>query len=150
MLGRYKDQTRTVERGFRFLKDPLFFTGSTFLKRPERVMALGMVMALALLVYALGEWALRRGLAETGSSLPDGKGRPTQRPTLRWVFQLFLWVRLVELEGRPLVLNLAPPSRDRGAPAGGGAILPPGVRGVRNVGGPPALGKASPGGPPGA
>jgi transposase len=108
VLGRYKDQTRTVERGFRFLKDPLFFTGSTFLKRPERVMALGMVMALALLVYALGEWALRRGLAETGSSLPDQKGRPTQRPTLRWVFQLFLWVRLVELEGRPLVLNLAP------------------------------------------
>jgi transposase len=97
-----------VERGFRFLKDPLFFTGSTFLKRPERVMALGMVMALALLVYALGEWALRRGLAETGSSLSDQKGRPTQRPTLRWVFQLFLWVRLVELEGRPLVLNLAP------------------------------------------
>jgi len=108
MLGRYKDQGRTVERGFRFLKDPLFFTGSTFLKRPERVMALGMVMALALLVYALGEWALRRGLAETGSSLPDGKGRPTQRPTLRWVFGLLIWVRLVELEGRPLVLNLAP------------------------------------------
>jgi len=108
VLGRYKDQTRTVERGFRFLKDPLFFTGSTFLKRPERVMALGMVMALALLVYALGEWALRRGLAETGSSLPDQKGRPTQRPTLRWVFQLFIWMRLVELEGRPLVLNLAP------------------------------------------
>jgi transposase len=107
VLGRYKDQGRTVERGFRFLKDPLFFTGSAFLKRPERVMALGMVMALALLVYALGEWALRRGLAETGSSLPDQKGRPTQRPTLRWVFQLFLWVRLVELEGRPLVLNLA-------------------------------------------
>jgi hypothetical protein len=24
------------------------------------------------------------------------------------VFGLFLWVRLVELEGRPLVLNLAP------------------------------------------
>jgi transposase len=55
VLGRYKDQTRTVERGFRFLKDPLFFTGSTFLKRPERVMALGMVMALALLVYALAK-----------------------------------------------------------------------------------------------
>jgi hypothetical protein len=125
---------RRVERGFRFLKDPLFFTGSTFLKRAERVMALGMVMALALLVYALGEWALRRGLAETGSSLPDQKSRPTRRPTLRWVFGLFLWVRLVELEGRPLVLNLAPPSRDRGAPAGGTAILPPGVRGVRNVG----------------
>ncbi len=66
------------------------------------------MIALAFLVYALGEWALRRGLAETESSLLDGKGRPTQRPTLRWVFQLFIWVRLVELEGRPLVLNLAP------------------------------------------
>ena len=84
-----------------FSKAPLFFTGSTFLKRPERV------MALALLVYALGEWALRRGLAETGFSLPDQKGKPTQRPTLRWVFQLFIWVRLVVLESRPLVLNLA-------------------------------------------
>ena len=102
MLGRYKDQTRTVERGFRFLQDPLFFTGSTFLKRPERV------MALALLAYALGEWELRRKLLENQASLPDQKGRPTQRPTLRWVFQLFLWVRLVELEGRPRVLNLAP------------------------------------------
>jgi len=108
MLKRYKDQTRTVERGFRFLKDPLFFTGSTFLKRPERVMALGMVMALALLVYALGEWELRRKLLENQASLPDQKGKPTQRPTLRWVFQLFIWVRLVELEGRPMVLNLAP------------------------------------------
>ena len=91
-----------MERGFRFLKDPLFFASSTFLKRAERV------MALALLVYALGEWELRRKLLENQASLPDQKGRPTQRPTLRWVFQLFLWVRLVELEGRPLVLNLAP------------------------------------------
>ncbi len=66
------------------------------------------MIALAFLVYALEEWALQRCLAETGSSLPDGQGRPTQRPTLRWVFGLFIWVRLVELEGRPLVLNLAP------------------------------------------
>jgi len=60
------------------------------------------------LVYALGEWELRRKLLEGQASLPDQKGKPTQRPTLRWVFQLFLWVRLVVLEGRPLVLNLAP------------------------------------------
>ena len=31
--------------------------------------------------------------------------------------------------------QLGSPSRDRGAPTGGGAILPPGGRGVRNVGG---------------
>jgi len=56
VLGRYKDQTRTVERGFRLLKDPLFFSGGTLLKRPERV------MALALWVYAtLGLPALHLG-----------------------------------------------------------------------------------------
>jgi transposase len=108
VLRRYKGQARTVERGFRFLKDPLFFASSTFLKRAERVMSLGMVMAVALLVYTLGEWELRRKLLENQASLPDQKGKPTQRPTLRWVFQLFLWVRLVVLEGRPRVLNLTP------------------------------------------
>ncbi|AGK03808.1 transposase [Meiothermus ruber DSM 1279] len=49
----------------------------------------------------------RRRLEGTGSSLPDQKGRPTAKPTLRWVFQLFMWVRLVELGGKLLVLNLA-------------------------------------------
>jgi hypothetical protein len=75
--------------------------------RPGEKVSTGMALEAAIL-NVLGEWALRRGLAETGSSLPDGKGRPTQRPTLRWVFGLFIWVRLVDLEGRPIVLNLAP------------------------------------------
>ncbi len=87
---------RGWERGFRFLKGPLFFAESTSLKRSERVMVLGMVMAVALLVYALGAW------------VPDQEGRPVLRPTLRWVFQYFLWVRLVVLGGKPLVLSLSP------------------------------------------
>ena len=37
--------------GFRFLKDPLFFASSVFLKTPERIMALAFIMALSLLVY---------------------------------------------------------------------------------------------------
>jgi transposase len=72
-----------VERGFRFLKDPLFFTASVFLKTPERVAALAMVMGLCLLVYALGERELRRKLAHSEASIPDQLGRPTQTPTLR-------------------------------------------------------------------
>lgn len=129
VLRRYKDQARTVERGFRFLKDPLFFAESTFLKRPERVMALGMVMALALLVYALGEWALRRRLWETGSSLPDQKGRPTAKGVST------LYVGPTGGAGGQVVRpQPGSPSRDRGAPPGGRAILPAGVKGVRNVG----------------
>ncbi len=40
-----------TERGFRFLKDPLFLASSVFLKTPKRIAALGMIMALCLLVY---------------------------------------------------------------------------------------------------
>jgi transposase len=35
-----------VERGFRFLKDPLFFASSVFLKSPKRIAALGLIMAV--------------------------------------------------------------------------------------------------------
>ncbi len=55
MLENYTDQGVSVERGFRFLKDPLFFADSLFLKKPERIMALMMIMGLALLIYALAE-----------------------------------------------------------------------------------------------
>jgi transposase len=46
-LREYKAQ-QGVERGFRFLKDPLFFASSVFLKSPKRIAALGMIMALCL------------------------------------------------------------------------------------------------------
>ena len=44
----YKEQGG-VERGFRFLKDPLFLASSVFVKKPERVMALSFIMVLCLL-----------------------------------------------------------------------------------------------------
>lgn len=47
LLVEYKDQ-QVVERGFRFLRDPLFFTSSVFIKTPSRVAALAMIMALSL------------------------------------------------------------------------------------------------------
>ncbi len=88
-------QQGVVERGFRFLKDPMFFAQSVFLKSPKRVAALAMVMGLCLLVYGLGERMLRQSLAEREDHIRDQKGKPTQRPTLRWVFQLFQAVHLV-------------------------------------------------------
>jgi transposase len=48
ILSAYKGQGVSVERGFRFLKDPLFFASSLFLEKPERIMALLMVMGLGL------------------------------------------------------------------------------------------------------
>ena len=45
LVTTYKEQGG-VERGFRFLKDPLFLASSVFVKKPERVMALSFIMVL--------------------------------------------------------------------------------------------------------
>ena len=45
LLANYKEQG-AVERGFRFLKDPLFWVAKIFLKKPSRIQALAMIMVL--------------------------------------------------------------------------------------------------------
>lgn len=106
LLAEYKGR-HAVERGFRFLKDPLFFTASvSLLKSPKRVAAVAMVMGLCLLIYALGERSLREALAEAGAAIRHQKGKPTQKPTLRWVFQLFQAVHLLEVDGAKQISNL--------------------------------------------
>jgi transposase len=104
-LHEYKAQ-QGVERGFRFLKDPLFFASSIFLKSPKRVAALGMIMSLCLLVYNLGQRQLRQALAQKAQAIPDQLGKPTATPTLRWVFQCFMAVHLVVFQGVQQVVNL--------------------------------------------
>jgi transposase len=95
ILKTYKAQGVTVERGFRFLKDPLFFADSLFLKSPARIMAMIMVMGLCLLVYALAEWRVRQQLQEQDETIPDQKGQPTQTPAMRRVAQMFEGVDLL-------------------------------------------------------
>jgi transposase len=89
---------QTIERGFAFLKDPLFLASSVFVKRPERIMALAFVMTLCLLVYKLAEVRVRQRLAatgQTGQTVPDQARKPTARPTLRWLFQCFEGIDLL-------------------------------------------------------
>lgn len=105
LLAEYKGR-HAVERGFRFLKDPLFFASSLFVKTPRRVAAIAMVMGLCLLIYALGERALRRALAQERAGIRHQRGKPTQKPTLRWVFQLFQAVHLLNVDGTEQISNL--------------------------------------------
>ena len=95
LLNYYKEQGSAVERGFRFLKDPMFFADSLFLKSPARIMAMIMIMGLALLVYALAERQIRRQLVAHNDTIPDQKGKPTQTPTMRRVAQIFEGVDLL-------------------------------------------------------
>ena len=97
LVTTYKDQGG-VERGFRFLKDPLFLASSVFVKKPERIIALSLIMVLCLLVYRLAEYRLRARLAETEQTIPDQVQKPTARPTMRWVFQCFEGIELLHVQ----------------------------------------------------
>jgi len=111
LIATYKGQGG-AERGFRFLKDPLFLASSVFVKKPERIMALSFIMVLCLLVYRLAEVRLRARLAETQQTIPDQVHKPTARPTMRWVFQCFEGIELLHVQtamtSRILVLRLQP------------------------------------------
>jgi hypothetical protein len=96
-----------AERGFRFLKDPQFFGSSLSLTKPERIMALFMVMTVCLLVYAALEYRIRKALKDHDATFPDQTGKPLQNPTARWVFHYFVGIHVLCQAGqRPIVLNL--------------------------------------------
>ena len=107
ILRHYKDQ-QYPERGFRFCKDPMFFADSVFLKTPRRIEALSFIMGLCLLVYSSGQRHLRQALTQADATLPNQLGKPTARPTLRWIFQCFQAVHLLVIKGVSQVVNLNP------------------------------------------
>jgi transposase len=94
VLEKYSEQQK-VERGFRFLKEPLFFVSSLFIKKPERIEALVTIMSLSLLIYSVAERRLRKQLAKNNQTIPNQIKQPTSRPTLRWVFQCLFGINIV-------------------------------------------------------
>ncbi len=107
VIEAYKKDQQKVERGFRFLKDPLFMASTLFLKSPARIMALMAVMTLCLTVYAALEHRIRQGLEQGKQSFPDQKGKGTARPTARWVFQFFAGIHVLAVaQLAEAVLNL--------------------------------------------
>jgi transposase len=88
VIALYHEQT-VAERGFAFLKDPLFLASLVLVKKPGRIMAIAFIMVLCLLVYKLAELRVRQRLAATGQAVPDQVRKPSVRPTMRWLFQCF-------------------------------------------------------------
>ena len=106
MLELYKSQ-QSVEKGFRFLKSPDFLTSSLYLKKPERIEALLMIMTCCLMVYAALEYKIRRELKAQAVYFPDLKYKPSQNPTARWVFFCFQGIDILTIsEEQQLVLNI--------------------------------------------
>lgn len=105
ILSEYKAQ-QGCERSFRFLKDPLFLADRVYLKTPQRIETLSMLMGLCLLVYNLGQRMLRLELKSASGKIRNNNNQLTSTPTLRWVFQMFQGIHLVKIKGSNLVINL--------------------------------------------
>ena len=108
VLTEYQNQSE-VERGVCLSQDPGFRTDAVSLKTPRRIEALMRVMTLCRMVDNVGPHGLRQRLATRGQTLPSQVGKPTAKPTVRWVFQLMEGVHGVRLGLEPTQAPLQEP-----------------------------------------
>ncbi len=79
LLSLYKEQYG-IEKNFGFLKDPVI-VNSIFLKKPQRIEVLGLVLLIALLIWRLMERTMRQYLEEKNITITGWDNRQTKRPT---------------------------------------------------------------------
>lgn len=111
MLSEYKAQSGT-ESGFKFIKNDSFQVDSIFLKNANRIDALMMIMTLCLMVYGFSQYTLRESLAATKETIPNQKRKETSKPTMEWVYFLFLGVHELSIkigeQVKKIVINVKP------------------------------------------
>jgi transposase len=95
VLRAYKAQ-HGVEQNFAFLKDPVI-VNSLFLKKPERIEALGLILLLALLLWRLVERTLRVHVETTGNALTGWDKKETQKPTAFMLMTKFAAVLVLKV-----------------------------------------------------
>jgi transposase len=95
VLQTYKEQ-HGIEQNYGFLKDPLI-VNSLFLKKPERIEALGLVLLLALLLWRLVERTLRGHVETTETPLPGWDKKATQKPTAFMMMTKFAAVTVIKV-----------------------------------------------------
>jgi transposase len=98
VLRAYKEQ-HGIEQNYGFLKDPLI-VNSLFLKNPERIEALGLVLLLALLLWRLVERTLRVHVETTGHPLTGWDKKATQKPTAFMMMTKFSAVLVIKVGGQ--------------------------------------------------
>ncbi len=110
VLAEYKDQYKVENQGFRFLKDPWFMADDIYLKSTKRIEALMVVMTLCLFIYNYGQYIARQRLKELNQTVPSQVKKPTQKPTMRWLFQCMggalVIYGVIDGKMRKLVLNV--------------------------------------------
>lgn len=88
ILRTYKEQY-AIERNFSFLKDDQI-VNALFLKRPQRIEVLGLILLISLLIWRLIEHVMRSQLQADETTVPGWDNKPTSRPSaymLTWKFR---------------------------------------------------------------
>lgn len=91
LVETYKGQ-QVVENSFRELKSPSM-ASVIYLKNPERIKALSMLLSLSLLIRAIIQYRMREGLKEYQKETPAKKlragwgGRVLEKPTYRLLYE---------------------------------------------------------------
>jgi transposase len=95
ILQAYKDQNG-IEHNFGFLKDPVLIN-SVFLKKPERIEALGLILVVSLLLWRLIELNMRSHLEKQKTEIPGWDNKPTERPTTFMMTTKFDYIRIIKI-----------------------------------------------------
>jgi transposase len=95
ILKTYKEQYG-IEQDFGFLKDPVI-VNSVFLKKPERIEVLGLILLTSLLIWRLMERSMRQYVEQTGEKLPGWKYKPTDRPTSFMMTIKFMGLAVIKI-----------------------------------------------------
>ena len=95
ILRQYKEQS-IVEVGFKLLKEPAL-ASTIFLKTPERINALVMLLNISLLIRALVQYKIRKNVKESKEELPRiGRDKKKlENPTIKYVLEVLQKSHLV-------------------------------------------------------
>ena len=74
-----------------------------FLKRPERIEALGLILLISLLIWRLIELVMRTELQAREATVPGWDNKPTARPTAYMVTWKFKGVLILCVDGKRLL-----------------------------------------------
>jgi len=95
ILKIYKEQ-HGIEKNFGFLKDPLI-VNDLFLKRKERIEALGFILVISLLIWRLLERCMRIYIKEKNITITGWDKKKTERPTTFMMSTKFCSVHVLKL-----------------------------------------------------
>ena len=73
---------------------------SVFLKKPERIEALGLILVISLLLWRLIELQMRSHLEKQGEKIPGWDNKPTERPTTFMMTTKFDSIRIIKIRQR--------------------------------------------------